>query len=109
MDKIPRLPHLQFLVLGVLRSTPLVGRELRDRLEEYGAKTRGPAFYQLMSRLEDAGMVEGGYQQQVVAGQIIRERHYRITASGANAWKESCEFYLRVMGDAGPLGAPIGA
>jgi DNA-binding PadR family transcriptional regulator len=108
-DKLPRLPHLQFLVLGVLRAGPLVGREVRERLAEFGARTHGPGFYQLMSRLEDGGMVEGEYRQQVVEGQIIRERHYRITGAGAGAWQHSCEFYLRVIGNSGQLESPAGA
>ncbi len=109
MGKIPRLPHLQFLVLGVLRDGALLGRDLRDRLEAFGARTRGPAFYQLMSRLEDGGFVEGSYQQQVVDGQIIRERRYRLTGAGSAAWQSSAEFYLKVIGDPEAIRGPARA
>ena len=105
MGKIPRLPHLQFLVLGALARGPLLGRELRDRLEGFGARTRGPAFYQLMSRLEDAGFVTGDYRQQVIDGQIIRERHYTLTGAGSSAWRESADFYLEVIGAVDPANA----
>ena len=72
------------------------GRQLRERLAEFAVKKSGPAFYQLMSRMEDAGVVKGWYQQEIVKGQIIRERNYKITAQGRTAWHRSSEFYQRV-------------
>ena len=107
MGKIPRLSHLQFLVLGALREGRLAGREVRERIEAFGTRTSGPAFYQLMARLEDAGYVEGTYHQQIVESQIIRERHYRLTAAGSRAWKGTSEFYLRAIQDFGE--SPAGA
>ena len=109
MGKIPRLSHLQFLVLGTLRMGTLAGREIRERLERFGVRTRGPAFYQLMARLEDGGLVKGFYHQEIVEGQIIRERHYRITARGSLAWKESSEFYLAIIQRFGPESGLAGA
>ena len=50
--QLPELTHLQFLVLGVLRQADQPGRALRDALSGYGFKRTGPAFYQLMARLE---------------------------------------------------------
>ena len=47
-----------------------------------------------MARLEDAGLIRGEYNQEIVASQIIRERHYRLTADGASAWDQSRDFYL---------------
>jgi len=107
MSKIPRLSHLQFLVLGALREGRRSGREMRERIEAFGTRMSGPAFYQLMARLEDAKLVEGTYHQQIVEGQIIRERHYKITAAGSRAWTRTSEFYLQVIREAG--GSPIGA
>ncbi len=94
MAGTPKLSHLQFLVTGLLRGQRLPGREIRERLSEFGIRKSGPAFYQLMSRLEDAGLVEGEYHQEVVESQIIRERHYRLTASGLGAWQACRDFYL---------------
>ncbi len=105
MGKIPKLSHLQFLVLGTLRGGPLAGREIRRRLESFGTRTRGPAFYQLMARLEDGGLVEGSYHQDIIDGQIIRERHYRITADGSAAWRDCTEFYVEVIRSFGPEGS----
>ncbi len=94
MSGIPRLSHLQFLVVGLLRGRSLPGREIRDRLKVHGVRKSGPAFYQLMSRLEDAGLVEGSYHKEIIDGQIIRERHYTITADATRAWEGSRDFYL---------------
>jgi hypothetical protein len=33
---------------------------------------------------------------QIVDGQIIRERHYRVLAAGQSAWRRSNEFYSNV-------------
>lgn len=97
MTGIPPLSHLQFLVLGVLRQQSLPGREIREQLRSYDVRKSGPAFYQLMARLEDAGLVKGSYHQEIVESQIIRERHYKITASGSRSWEASRDFYIRVI------------
>ena len=94
---VPRLSHLQFLVLGIVRANPVPGREVRASLRDFGVRKSGPAFYQLMARLEDAGLVEGNYHQEVIEGQIIRERHYTATAAGTRAWTSSCDFYARAI------------
>ena len=94
MTKVPRLSHLQFLVAGTLRSRTVPGRDIRETLLAFGVRKSGPGFYQLMSRLEDAGLVEGAYHQEIVDSQIIRERHYRLTAEGSRAWEGSRDFYL---------------
>src|SRR5215204_620855 len=92
--RVPAITHLQFLVLGVLRPRARLGRHLRRRLEKHGVRRSAPAFYQMMARLEDAGWVEGSYTQQIVDGQIIKERGYRITATGQKAWTAPRDFYL---------------
>lgn len=94
---VPKLSNLQFLVLGTLRAGPLTGREIRDRLAEFGFRKTGPAFYQLMSRLEDSAFVEGWYTQEIVQGQIIRERNYRIQPAGATTWEANRDFHIEVI------------
>lgn len=91
---IPKLSHLQFLVIGIVRGGKLPGRVVRARLRDFGVRKSGPGFYQLMARLEDSGLVEGDYHQEIVEGQIIRERHYELTASGSTAWQGSRDFYV---------------
>jgi DNA-binding PadR family transcriptional regulator len=93
---IPALTHLQFLVLGVLRTEPQPGRTLRNALSAYGIRRTGPAFYQLMARLEKDRLVDGWYEQLTVGDQAVTERHYRITAEGTRRWKEARAFYEHV-------------
>jgi hypothetical protein len=99
---LPRLTHLQFLVVSQLLRGVARGRDLRAAMKTEGVRQSGPAFYQMMSALEEAGYVSGWYEQQIVDGQIIRERHYKVLASGHAAWRRSRDFYARVSS----LGAP---
>ncbi len=91
--QLPELTHLQFLVLGVLRNSDQPGRALRDALAGYGIRRTGPAFYQLMARLEKDRLVDGRYEQITVGDQAVTERHYRITPDGKKRWNEARAFY----------------
>jgi len=93
-ENLPDITHLQFLILGALRTEERAGRDLRTLLRGHGARRSGPAFYQMMGRLEDAGLVRGRYEQRTVDGQSIKERLYEITAAGAAAWESTRDFYL---------------
>ena len=93
--KLPVIGHLQFAVLEALRESERPGRLIRESLTELGVRQSGPAFYQMMARLEDAGLVAGRYDQKVVDGQIIKERAYRISPEGKTTWKATREFYLK--------------
>lgn len=55
------------------------GRKIRAGLKPYRVRQSGPAFYQMMARLEK-GLVGGSYTQEVVDGQIIKERTGRRRA-----------------------------
>ena len=89
----PEITHLQFLVLANLIDSDESGPELRDRLAKQGEARTGPAFYQLMARLEEAGYVEGWYDEANPKGFAIPPRHYRITAVGRTAWERTVSFY----------------
>src|SRR6188508_3019497 len=91
--RIPDITHLQFLVLGMLRSGERPGRTVRRSLAKHGIARTGPAFYQMMARLEDAGFVSGAYDQKIVDGQIIKERRYELTPRGDAAWTSTRAFY----------------
>ena len=93
---LPALTHLQFLVLGVLRSEAQAGRTLRHALSAYGIRRTGPPFYQLMPRLEKDRLVDGWYEQITVGDQAVTERHYRITPEGTRRWKDARAFYEHV-------------
>ena len=93
---LPSLTHLQYLVLGVLKADEQPGRVIRQTLAAYGVKRSGPAFYQLMARLEKGRLVEGWYEQLVVGDQSVTERRYRITPEGARLWTKAQAFYQDV-------------
>ena len=95
---LPQLTHLQFLVLSHLAAGETSGREVRAFLREQGVRQSGPAFYQFAAGMEDAGYVEGWYEQQIVDAQIIRERHYRVLAAGRRAFQRSRDFYAAALG-----------
>ena len=101
--QLPDLTHLQFLVLGVLRGDEQPGRTVRDALAGYGIRRTGPAFYQLMARLEKDGLVDGWYEQVTVGDQAVTERRYRITADGKKRWNEARAFYDHVARAASKL------
>ena len=93
---LPVLTHLQYLVLGVLRSEPQPGRTLRKALASFGVRRTGPAFYQLMARMEKDRLVDGWYEQVTAGDQAVTERHYRITPEGAKRWNDARAFYEHV-------------
>jgi DNA-binding PadR family transcriptional regulator len=99
LGRLPDITHLQFLVLGLLLGAESSGRQLRQELSRLGVRRTMPAFYQMMARLEDGGLVEGWYDQKIVSGQIIKERRYKLTASGSKAWTATREFYLKAARD----------
>jgi len=95
-QRIPDITHLQFLVLGILRAGERPGRFVRRALARHGISRTGPAFYQMMARLEDAGWIDGFYTQEVVDAQIIKERRYRVNPAGVRAWNSTRDFYAAV-------------
>jgi DNA-binding PadR family transcriptional regulator len=100
--RIPGITHLQFLVLGLLRGGVRPGRTVRRALARHGVRRTAPAFYQMMARLEDAGLVAGEYEQKVVDGQLIKERCYTLTPAGDSAWTATRAFYDEAIGAYGP-------
>jgi len=90
---LPELSHLQFAVLEVLGTAHMSGKDLRTGLSELGIKKSGPAFYQMMARMEDAKLVDGSYSQQIIDGQIIKERQYKVTGNGVRASNHTKQFY----------------
>ena len=90
---VPELTHLQFLVISKLLNGECSGRNLREQLAKSKVKKSGPAFYQMMARLEDANLVEGWYDEKVVEGQMIRERKYKLKGHGRTAYDRIVRFY----------------
>jgi DNA-binding PadR family transcriptional regulator len=92
--RLPEITHLQFLVLEALAERETSGRALRAMLATYGITNSAPAFYQMMSRLEEAGLADGWYDQRVVDGQHIKERCYRLAKAGKRTLADTRSFYL---------------
>jgi DNA-binding PadR family transcriptional regulator len=99
--RLPRLTHLQFLVLGLLRRGELPGRAIRDAIAAHGVKRSAPAFYQLMARLERDRLVDGWYEQVTAGDQAVTERRYRLRPQGAKLWAEARDFYTTLIAGAG--------
>jgi DNA-binding PadR family transcriptional regulator len=90
---LPDVSHLQYLILAALLNGSSSGRQVREFLASHGEKKSGPAFYQLMARMEDAKFVTGKYEQKIVEGQIIKERIYEPTGGGVAAFEATRDFY----------------
>jgi DNA-binding PadR family transcriptional regulator len=91
--QLPTVTALQTLVIRQLIEADKNGRTLRADVAAAGKKMSGPAFYELMARIEDAGLVRGRYVSKVVDGCAIRERWYHLEAKGQSALDEAREFY----------------
>jgi DNA-binding PadR family transcriptional regulator len=90
---LPPVTHLQFLILDALTSSEQAGRDLRELLAGFGVRNSGPAFYQMMARLESSDLVEGRYDQKQVEGQHVKQRRYRLTTQGQHAVETTRAFY----------------
>jgi DNA-binding PadR family transcriptional regulator len=97
---LPTITHLQFLILEALSDDERAGRELRDLLAGFGVRNSAPAFYQMMARLEAAELVEGWYDQKLVAGQNVKERRYRLTQDGQRSVDATRSFYVSRLASA---------
>ena len=93
---LPDVTLLQLTVIGSLVAGEASGRDLRERLAALGVKKSGPAFYQMMARLEAAGYVRGWYVATVVSGQPIKERWYKALPPGRKVWRRAAEIVAGV-------------
>jgi DNA-binding PadR family transcriptional regulator len=100
---LPPITHLQFVVLEALADAEQAGRDLRDLLGGHGVRNSAPAFYQMMARLETAGLVEGWYEQKLVGGQNVKERRYRVTRAGERSLEATRNFYVARLAAARPV------
>lgn len=91
--QLPELSYLQLLVIEAIAAGRVSGRKVREHLKQNGVPKGGPAFYQLMSRLEDSGFVEGNYEEKIIDGQRIKERFYRVTGEGERAVRQALNFF----------------
>ena len=95
--RLPKLTHMQFLVLGLLKEQDQPGRVIREALAAHGVRRSAPAFYQLMARLERDRLVDGWYEQVTAGDQAVTERRYRLRPAGAKLWTEARDFYTAII------------
>jgi DNA-binding PadR family transcriptional regulator len=93
---LPDITHLQFLLIAALLDGEHSGRDLRELLAREKHRMSGPAFYQLMARLEDAKLITGKYKQKLVEGKLIKERVYTMTGAGKAACEAVRDFYANI-------------
>ncbi len=91
--RLQPLSHLHFLILSTLAVGIRPGREVRAALETFGVARTAAAFYQLMARLEGAGLVEGWYEQVIAGDQAVTERRYTLKPAGRKLVEETRRFY----------------
>jgi DNA-binding PadR family transcriptional regulator len=95
---IPKATHQQFAVLNVLLPGQAWGRDVRAALKADGYSSTNASFYEMMDRLEKAGLVKGQYEERDVLGQKFRERRYELTGEGIAARNEVAVFYAPKLG-----------
>src|SRR4029450_1635795 len=69
--QLPELSHLQIAVLGFLGAEAQRGAGIRSHLGSLSVHQTGPAFYQMMARLEEAGLAEGWERRKGVGGRGV--------------------------------------
>ena len=100
--KIPDLSYMQVVYLAVLHGLgKSEGEELRKTIKECGftglPTEPDPSFYQLMGRMEKAGLIVGSSLQYMRDRQVIRERQYKISALGTESLHKTCGFFKAVL------------
>lgn len=95
---LPQITHLQAFVIQLVASSEHSGRFIRSRLKEIGETKSEAAFYQLMARMEQAGLISGNYAVSVVNGQTIKERRYHATIQGMTELLAAERFYNQARG-----------
>ncbi|MEM8549874.1 MAG: PadR family transcriptional regulator [Verrucomicrobiota bacterium] len=90
----PTLSHLQFAVLDCIGGREMKGRDLRQRMkDEKGISKAGPAFYQLMGRMEEGGLVKSKVEDIELGENRLKQKIYWITGEGAKAVHRSKTYY----------------
>ena len=93
MKELPSLSVLQILILDTIGVGEIASGELRERLKAGGFRKSAPAFYQAMTRLEDAGLVESRFTTERIEGATVREKQFKVTALGMAALSEAQRFF----------------
>ena len=79
------LTDQQMVAASFIAVSEVSGKVLREKLTEAGFRKDGPRFYVFMGRLERDGLVDGRYVKVQGNTRQLRERHYKLTATGRRA------------------------
>ena len=92
---LPKITHLQAVVLSSLKGHPeRYGHNLRQELYELTKRKKSlPAFYQMMARLENDGLVAGKKEVRRLDEATVTVSVYRITKKGERELKTTLGFY----------------
>jgi hypothetical protein len=94
MMSLPEMTPLQALVVNVLFAGETTTRQLREELAFRGLPMPTHLLYRLLGRAELAGYICGKLRQwQLPDGRTVREKHYRVTPHGLDAWNKTIAFY----------------
>lgn len=94
LPRVPKITHLQWIILYYLPDLWKSGRALREELKLHGVRQSLPAFYQTMARLEKMRLCRSRKEQSMRGGkQRIVETSYKITNKGIKEHRDTLYFY----------------
>ena len=102
--------HLETMILSVLEHGETHGLEILRRLDEAGCgllRLKEGSLYPALYRLEEAGKIEGVWEEESHGRRGARRRIYRLTTKGKRQLakgREEWASFVRVVGAI--LGAP---
>lgn len=94
---IPKISHLQFMILQSLHTEEKTGKQLRNELRLEGVKRTKAAFYQLMNRMEWSGLIKSNYKGETPEYQQLKDKYFNITKKGIIFYTKTIEFYSRFV------------
>jgi DNA-binding PadR family transcriptional regulator len=102
--------HLETMVLAVLERSEAHGLEILHRLDQSGCgllRLKEGSLYPALYRLEEAGQIEGAWEEASRGRRGARRRIYRLTSKGKRELakgREAWASFVRVIGAI--MGAP---
>ena len=90
----PPLTHLQSLVIKLILSGRYDAPQIRDGLKAFGASKSCGAFYELMGRMEEAGLIAGSQCRSVRTGELVQRWDYAVTERGRELLRQTARFYM---------------
>lgn len=99
MLELPTLTHLRVFILAKLGDDgPVSGRQLQQALQDIGNSPSRQAFYEMMGKLADSGLVAAESRQEDVHGYKVRLTFYSLTEEGRCLCEQFFEYYSHTIG-----------